>query len=119
MAFRFIETCALTRENYRAPAGIRGSAAAIFLLNVSVDVSSVALIELCQEKGRGLYLDTPASNRGRAAIPIRACRLRRASNYALRESALALRPRYPRWADRRSSPTAPTRVSSRILSNRR
>ena len=46
---------ALTRENYRRvlePALGRGD----FLLNVSVDVSSVALIELCQ-KG-ALYLDT-------------------------------------------------------------
>ena len=52
---RFVET-ALTRDNYR---GVlekwlgRGD----FLLNVSVDVSSVALIELCRELG-ALYLDT-------------------------------------------------------------
>src|SRR6516165_2373516 len=52
---RFIEM-ALTRENYRAllePRVHRGD----FLLNVSVDVSSVALIELCQSIG-ALYLDT-------------------------------------------------------------
>src|SRR3954471_12470797 len=83
----FVET-ALTRENYRAVLEQwlrRGD----FLLNVSVDVSSVALIELCRDKG-ALYLDTciepwpggytdpnlPPSSR---------------SNYALRESALALR----------------------------
>src|SRR4051794_36255495 len=85
---RFVET-ALTRENYRAVLdGWLG--AGDFLLNVSVDVSSVALIELCRGKG-ALYLDTciepwsggytdpnlPPSSR---------------SNYALRESALALRP---------------------------
>ena len=35
----------------------RCSAAGDFLLNVSVEVSSVALIELCQENG-ALYLDT-------------------------------------------------------------
>jgi homospermidine synthase len=88
---RFIETV-LTRENYRAtldPQLSRGD----FLLNVSVDVSSVALIELCQEKG-ALYLDTciepwPGGYTDPSLPP--AAR----SNYALRESALALRPRYP------------------------
>ncbi len=88
---RFIET-ALTRENYRAtldPQLGRGD----FLLNVSVDVSSVALIELCQEKG-ALYLDTciepwPGGYTDPSLPP--AAR----SNYVLRESALALRPRYP------------------------
>ncbi|HEX3412411.1 MAG TPA: saccharopine dehydrogenase NADP-binding domain-containing protein, partial [Stellaceae bacterium] len=52
---RFIQT-ALTRSNYRAllePQLGKDD----FLLNVSVDVSSVALIELCQERG-ALYLDT-------------------------------------------------------------
>src|SRR5712692_6698096 len=88
---RFVET-ALTRENYRAtldPQLGRGD----FLLNVSVDVSSVALIELCQEKG-ALYLDTciepwPGGYTDPSLPP--AAR----SNYALRESALALRPRHP------------------------
>src|SRR6266403_4381800 len=88
---RFIET-ALTRENYRAlldPRLGRGD----FLLNVSVDVSSVALIELCQEEG-ALYLDTciepwPGGYTDPSLPP--AAR----SNYALRESALALRPRQP------------------------
>jgi homospermidine synthase len=87
----FIET-ALTRENYRTvlePWLGRGD----FLLNVSVDVSSVALIELCQEKG-ALYLDTctepwPGGYTDPGLPP--AAR----SNYALRESALALRSRYP------------------------
>src|SRR5229473_5542418 len=89
---RFTET-ALTRENYRATLDSqlgRGD----FLLNVSVDVSSVALIELCQEKG-ALYLDTciepwPGGYTDPSLPP--AAR----SNYALRESALALRPRHPR-----------------------
>src|ERR1700751_3830206 len=87
----FIKT-ALTRENYRAvlePHLGRGD----FLLNVSVDVSSVALIELCQDKGV-LYLDTciepwPGGYPDPSLPP--AAR----SNYALRESALALRARYP------------------------
>jgi homospermidine synthase len=88
---RFIQT-ALTRSNYRSqlePALGRGD----FLLNVSVDVSSVALIELCQERG-ALYLDTciepwPGGYTDPGLPP--AAR----SNYALRESALALRARYP------------------------
>src|ERR1700746_31836 len=45
---RFIEA-GLTRANYRATLDPR-LAAGDFLLNVSVDVSSIALIELCQEK---------------------------------------------------------------------
>jgi homospermidine synthase len=78
----------LTRENYRHvldPLVGRGD----FVLNVSVDVSSIALIRLCHEKG-ALYLDTciepwpggytdpniPASRR---------------TNYALREEVLELR----------------------------
>ncbi len=84
---RFVET-ALTRDNYRTvlePRLGRGD----FLLNVSVDVSSVALIELCRELG-ALYLDTctepwPGGYTDPNLPP--AAR----SNYALRESALALR----------------------------
>ena len=88
---RFIET-ALTQENYRAMLDSRLSRDD-FLLNVSVDVSSVALIELCQKKG-ALYLDTciepwPGGYTDPNLPP--AAR----SNYALRESALALRRRYP------------------------
>src|SRR5438477_7636564 len=87
----FIEA-GLTRENYRAvlePLLGRGD----FLLNVSVDVSSVALIELCRERG-ALYLDTciepwPGGYTDPNLPP--AAR----SNYALRESALALRQGYP------------------------
>jgi len=48
--------CALTRENYRRtlePLLKAGD----FLLNLSVDVSSLALIELARERG-ALYLDT-------------------------------------------------------------
>ena len=56
----------LTRESYRRilnPLLGRGD----FLLNVSVDVSSIALIKLCWE---------PVSSRGLAAIPTRRLRLR-------------------------------------------
>ncbi|HJU17769.1 MAG TPA: saccharopine dehydrogenase C-terminal domain-containing protein [Stellaceae bacterium] len=87
----FIET-ALTRENYRAMLEPR-LAPGDFLLNVSVEVSSLALIELCQDRG-ALYLDTciepwPGGYTDPALPP--AAR----SNYALRESALALRRRLP------------------------
>ncbi len=78
----------LTRENFRhvlEPLVGRGD----FVLNLSVDVSSLSLIKLCHEKG-ALYLDTclepwpggytdpniPASRR---------------TNYALREEAMELR----------------------------
>ena len=88
---RFIET-ALTQKNYRAilESGISGDD---FLLNVSVDVSSVALVELCQNKG-ALYLDTciepwPGGYTDPSLPPSAR------SNYALRESALALRRQYP------------------------
>ena len=78
----------LTRENYRAvldPLMAKGD----FLLNVSVDVSSVALIEFCREKG-ALYLDTCIEPwPGGYTDPTLSPSLR--SNYALRESALALR----------------------------
>ncbi len=84
---RFVEK-ALTRENCLAtlePELGPGD----FLLNVSVDVSSVALIELCRAKG-ALYLDTCIEPwAGGYTDPSISPSLR--SNYALRESALALR----------------------------
>jgi homospermidine synthase len=87
----------LTRENYEAvlePLLGKGD----FLLNVSVEVSSVALIGLCWRKG-ALYLDTciepwPGGYTDPSLSPSRR------SNYALRESALALR------ADKTTPPTA-------------
>jgi homospermidine synthase len=91
------EEAALTRENYRARLDSmigRGD----FLLNLSVDVSSTALIELCQAKG-ALYLDTCIEPwPGGYTDPNLPPSAR--SNYALRESALALRKRFP------SGPTA-------------
>jgi homospermidine synthase len=64
-----------------------------FLLNLSVDVSSVALIELCQEIG-ALYLDTciepwPGGYTDPSLTPSQR------SNYGLRESALAVARKYP------------------------
>jgi homospermidine synthase len=89
---RFVQN-PLTQTNYRGvlePHLRRGD----FLLNVSVDVSSVALIELCREKG-ALYLDTciepwPGGYTDPGLSPSAR------SNYGLRESALALRSRYGR-----------------------
>jgi homospermidine synthase len=69
------------------------------LLNVSVEVSSVALIELCRECG-ALYLDTciePWSGAYIDALRVPAAR----TNYALREAALALR-----GSDDAEAPTA-------------
>jgi homospermidine synthase len=78
----------LTRENYRRvlnPLLGRGD----FLVNVSVEVSSIALIKLCWEKG-AMYLDTciepwPGGYTD-PTVPAG-----RRTNYALREEALALR----------------------------
>jgi homospermidine synthase len=83
----------LTQENYRTVLEpLLG--AGDFLLNVSVEVSSVALIELCQAKG-ALYLDTCIEPwPGGYTDPTLSPSLR--SNYALRESALALRAKYAR-----------------------
>jgi homospermidine synthase len=86
---RFVET-ALTRDNYRAVLD-PWLGAGDFLLNVSVDVSSVALIALCRDKG-ALYLDTCIEPwPGGYTDPNLSPSAR--SNYALRESALALRAR--------------------------
>ena len=86
----FVET-PLTRDNYRAVLGpLIGPGD--FLLNVSVEVASVALVELCQEKG-ALYLDTCIEPwPGGYTDPSLSASQR--SNYALREGALALRDRY-------------------------
>jgi homospermidine synthase len=78
----------LTRENFRRvlnPLLGRGD----FLINVSVEVSSVALIKLCWEKG-AMYIDTclepwPGGYTD-PTVPVA-----RRTNYALREEALALR----------------------------
>jgi homospermidine synthase len=62
-----------------------------FLLNVSVEVSSTALIELCREFGP-LYLDTCVEPWSGAYIDGRSAPAAR-TNYALREAVLALRRR--------------------------
>jgi len=82
----------LTIKNYRAildPIIRKGD----FILNLSVEVSSLALIEFAQEKG-ALYLDTCiepwAGGYTDPTVP-QADR----TNYALREAAMALKARSP------------------------
>ncbi|WP_072572008.1 homospermidine synthase [Granulibacter bethesdensis] len=85
----------LTRDNYRdvlLPLLGKGD----FLVNLSVEVSSVALILLCREAG-ALYTDTciepwPGGYTDPDLTPSQR------SNYALRESALALREGCPEGA---------------------
>jgi homospermidine synthase len=60
-----------------------------FLLNVSVDVSSVDLIALCHERG-ALYLDTCIEPWAGGYVD-RGVPAEQRTNYALREAALALR----------------------------
>ena len=82
----------LTRENYRSildPLIDKGD----FLLNLSVDVSSVALIEFCYEKG-ALYLDTCIEPWLGGYTDTQVSASRR-SNYGLREEVMKLRTRYP------------------------
>jgi len=83
-----VERTPLTRENYRdvlQPMLGDGD----FLLNLSVDVSSVALITLCRELG-ALYLDTCIEPWAGGYTDTSRSPSER-SNYSLRESALALR----------------------------
>lgn len=92
------EVAPLTKENYRAVLE-KKLGKGDFLVNLSVDVSSVALIELCAELG-ALYVDTciepwPGGYTDQSITPDRR------TNYALRESAHALREKLGR-----TSPTA-------------
>ncbi|HEV7370314.1 homospermidine synthase [Arenibaculum sp.] len=83
---------ALTRDNLEAelaPLLGRGD----FLLNLSVDVSSLALIELAWTHG-ALYLDTCIEPWAGGYTDTSLTPSQR-SNYALREAALALRRRHP------------------------
>jgi homospermidine synthase len=83
----------LVRENFRRvldPLLGRGD----FLLNVSVDVSSIALVKLCWEKG-AMYLDTCIEPWAGGYTDPGTPAARR-TNYAMREEALALRAANPR-----------------------
>ncbi|WP_292936964.1 saccharopine dehydrogenase C-terminal domain-containing protein [Noviherbaspirillum sp.] len=82
----------LKRENYRAvlePMLQEGD----FLLNLSVDVSSHALIVLCRQRG-ALYLDTCIEPWAGGYCDVSLSASQR-SNYALREELLALRHEQP------------------------
>jgi homospermidine synthase len=82
----------LTRDNFKQvlePLIGRGD----FLLNLSVDVSSIALVKFAHEQG-ALYLDTciepwPGGYTDPSISPARR------TNYALREEALAVRKSHP------------------------
>ncbi len=82
----------LTKDNYQRILR-RHLAKGDFLVNLSVDVSSVSLVKLCQEIGV-LYIDTcvepwPGGYYDDSlTLPER-------SNYALREQALVLKKKYP------------------------
>jgi homospermidine synthase len=96
-AVKFVKT-ALTQDNYvRVLEPLLG--AGDFLLNLSVDVSSVALVQLARERG-ALYLDTCiepwAGVYVDSTLPVET-----RSNYALRLQALELR---------RSATSTPTAV---------
>lgn len=91
--------CTITKGNYRRELTRRLSRGD-FLLNLSVEVSSMDLIELCHKLGV-LYLDTVAEPwKGYYTDPSLAPSQR--TNYALREKILALRRKYK---------TGPTAVS--------
>jgi homospermidine synthase len=84
---KFVKT-ALTRDNYRQVLGALLEAGD-FLLNLSVDVSSVALVQLARERG-ALYLDTCIEPwAGGYTDPHATVDSR--SNYTMRLEALALR----------------------------
>ena len=87
----------LTRENLRQTLDKR-LGKGDFLVNLSVEVASTALVELCQEKG-ALYLDTCIEPwLGGYTDPNLS--VSRRSNYALRDQMLKLAPKY------RGGPTA-------------
>ncbi|MFO1189519.1 MAG: saccharopine dehydrogenase C-terminal domain-containing protein [Alphaproteobacteria bacterium] len=91
---RFIKT-AVTRENHRAlilPL-LGAGAGQAFMVNLSINVSSTAMMELCKEAG-ALYIDTVVEPwAGYYTDP--SLSLAQRSNYALRESMLDLRRRRP------------------------
>ena len=87
----------LTRANYRQMLAGR-LAKGDFLVNLSVEVASTALVELCQEKG-ALYIDTCIEPwPGGYTDP--SLSVSRRSNYALRDTMLKLVPKF------RGGPTA-------------
>jgi homospermidine synthase len=86
------EKLPLTRDNYVALLNER-LAAGDFLVNASVDVSSVALMELCQQIGC-LYIDT-CIEPWKGAYTDHSLPAERRTNYAMRHTARELAKRYP------------------------
>ena len=84
--------CPLNPNNYQAVLGERLQAGD-FLLNLSVDVSSLALMALCHARG-ALYLDT-CIEPWAGAYTDPALSASQRSNYALREEALAFGRAHP------------------------
>jgi len=85
------QVCALTKDNYQREIRKRVHLGD-FLLNLSVDTSSADIIELCHELGV-LYLDTVAEPwKGYYTDPRLNAEQR--SNYALRETILALKRKH-------------------------
>jgi len=84
---KFVKT-ALTKDNYRQVLESLLDAGD-FLLNLSVDVSSVALIQLARERG-ALYLDTCIEPWAGGYVDPKAS-VESRSNYTMRLEALALR----------------------------
>lgn len=81
----------LTQANYRSVLANR-LGKGDFLVNLSVEVASTALVELCQEKG-ALYIDTCIEPwPGGYSDPNLS--VSRRSNYALRDTMLKLKPRF-------------------------
>lgn len=83
----------ITRENFRAILAPRLSRGDI-LINLTVDVSSTALIELCCEQGV-LYVDT-CIEPWAGGYTDESISASERSNYGLREAALALRDKFPK-----------------------
>lgn len=82
----------LTRENYRAILGPRLERGD-FLINLSVDVASSALIEFCCEKGV-IYLDS-CIEPWVGGYTDQSVSASRRSNYGQREEVLGLRKKFP------------------------
>ena len=105
----------LTRDNYRSvlePLVGPGD----FVLNLSVDVSSTAIVEFCHQRG-ALYLDTVVEPWGGVYFDGHLTPADR-SNYALRETMLRLRRELVAGRPR-SARKGPTRASSRSWSRKR
>jgi homospermidine synthase len=83
----------LTRENYRAILGPR-LGPGDFLINLSVDVASSALIEFCCEKGV-IYLDS-CIEPWAGGYTDQSVSASRRSNYGQREEVLELRKKFPK-----------------------